>query len=145
MSTEFKKEHVEFLRGISMHLGATDATTSEEDETLSLIIDEIEGMVTESETWHEVALELYPDGQGDENNATKVSRSIQAFHPSYDGDTLLSGLVDALVDIRHLCDLMGWSMANIDRQAQTSYSQEVHEFGVAKHDRLRAAIKRDLL
>lgn len=88
--------------------------------------------------WNERANELaYAEG-----NITPDSRAAKALltiYPAYDNDTLHSGLVDALSDLMHLCDLMGYSFAHIQRTAQGHYAREVSELGTAGDDELRNA------
>lgn len=94
--------------------------------------------------WHQVVEEVMIETLGLDDNARSAARALRTIYPEYDDDTAKTGIMDCLADIRHLCDLMGWSFAELDRDAQYNYSREAADFGVAEHPRLRRTVEAEL-
>ncbi|WP_065321764.1 hypothetical protein [Tritonibacter mobilis] len=81
----------------------------------------------------------------DTDNSTRAARVLQAIYPAYDDDTAETAVRDVLTDLRHLCDLMGWDFADLDRDAHETYFRELSECGgVAVNPDLKAAIELEL-
>lgn len=79
-----------------------------------------------------------------DNNNRRAVRSLRAILPEYDNFTLKSALIDALSDLRHLCDLAGWDFSEISSEAHKVYSREVVELGNAQDAELYAIIEDQL-
>lgn len=97
-----------------------------------------------SQAWHDVVEEIMVETRGLDDNARRAARALRTIYPEYDDDTAKTGIMDCLADIRHLCDLMGWSFAELDKDAHYNYSTEVSDFGVAEHAKLRSAVEAEL-
>lgn len=79
------------------------------------------------------------------DNSTRAARVLQAIYPAYDDDTAETAVRDVLTDLRHLCDLMGWSFATLDQEAHRGYRIELADAsGPARNPGLQAAIEREL-
>lgn len=79
-----------------------------------------------------------------DRNERRAARALLCIYPGYDSDTLQSALSDVLADIRHLCDLMDWNIADLDAKAHANYSKEVDEFGPSNAPDLKRSILDDL-
>lgn len=81
----------------------------------------------------------------DSDNSTRALRALQTIYPAYDDDGAETAVRDVLADLRHLCDLMGWSFAELSGQAHTVYLRELSECGAAaENPDLKASIERDI-
>jgi hypothetical protein len=80
----------------------------------------------------------------EDSNTRRAARALLCVWPSYDDDTLETGLSDLMTDIRHLCDLAGLDFYAIERQGKRGYDDERHACGLAEDAALAAAIKEDL-
>jgi hypothetical protein len=80
----------------------------------------------------------------EDSNTRRAARALLCVWPSYDDDTLETGLSDLMTDIRHLCDLAGFDFYAIERQGKRGYDDERHACGLAEDAALAAAIKEDL-
>lgn len=87
---------------------------------------------------------LEATAEDSDHNHRRAARSLLAFWPSYDGDDFKSGLRDALTDLRHLCDVMGLSFGDLDREGHRLYLIELDECGIAVASDLAAAITEHL-
>ena len=70
-----------------------------------------------AESWHDVATEIFDGSVSDDKNEQRAARVTLACYPAYDDDTLETMVCDVLSDMRHLCDLMGWSFADLNKGA----------------------------
>lgn len=77
-------------------------------------------------------------------NDQRAARALLAIAPAYDSGTARDVIADVLTDIRHIADLMGWSFGELDREAHSTYTDEVLALPIAQNETLRAAIERDL-
>ncbi|MFV1626843.1 hypothetical protein VWY34_14240 [Phaeobacter sp. JH20_02] len=90
--------------------------------------------------WHEFASEIE-----DNDNSTRAARALRAIYPAYDDDTAATAVRDVLTDLRHLCDLMGWDFAQMDKEAHRGYQVELSDCGgPAVNPAFSSAIERDL-
>lgn len=95
--------------------------------------------------WDVAAREVFDGAIRNDMNDERAARVVLACYPSYDDDTLETMVCDLLGDLRHLCDLMGWDFAALDKGSHLTYSRELHESGgVAKNERLRSAFENSL-
>lgn len=79
------------------------------------------------------------------DNSTRAARVLQAIYPAYDDDTAETAVRDVMTDLRHLCDLMGWSFNSLDQEAHRGYQMELADAsGPANNPDLKAAIEREL-
>jgi hypothetical protein len=76
-------------------------------------------------------------------NARRAARVLLAIAPAYDDDTTKQGIIDAMTDLLHLCDLAGWSINEISIRARQNYSRELLDLGPAEDDALRTAIEKN--
>ena len=79
-----------------------------------------------------------------DSNTLRATRAFQTVAPSYDDDTLSQGISDLLTDLRHLCDLAGFSFADLDQKGHRMYLAELADCGIAIHIDLAAAIKEQM-
>lgn len=95
--------------------------------------------------WHEAARKVFDGGIRNDTNDERAARVVLACYPSYDDDTLETMVCDLMGDLRHLCDLMGWSFAMLNTGAEKTYSREVEECcGPASNEALKSAFEHDL-
>lgn len=96
-------------------------------------------------TWDRMAQKILDDPETSlSDNRRKAIRAFFAIYPAYDDDTLAVGLMDALSDIRHLCDLAGINFDEVSAKAADFYRDEEATNGKAIDDGLRQIIRRDL-
>lgn len=79
------------------------------------------------------------DGEPDDNRR-RAARILLAIAPAYDGYTIKQGILDAMSDLLHLCDLAGFDFAEIERDARSCYTMEVDELSTAVDQVLAEAI-----
>lgn len=79
-------------------------------------------------------------GGGEVNNTARAAMGLLAFLPSYDDDTVKVGLTDLISDLLHLCDLAGFSFAEIEKSARHNYQRELMSMGAAHDAALSKAI-----
>jgi hypothetical protein len=83
--------------------------------------------------------------QSDDSNVRRAARSFQTVAPSYDDDTLSTGIADLITDMRHLCDLAGFEWEGIMATVKRQYADELAACGgPASHPELAASIKHHL-
>jgi hypothetical protein len=75
------------------------------------------------------------------DNSTRAERAFRAIWPAYDDADPKTAVRDVLADLRHLCDLMGWDMATIDREAHDAYQYDLLDAdGTARNETLQGRI-----
>ena len=79
----------------------------------------------------------------DYQNRRRAARIALAILPAYDDDTAEQGIEDAITDLMHLCDLVGWDFAQKCEAGRRNYLFEINELGQASDDALRIAIERN--
>ena len=77
-----------------------------------------------------------------DDNRRRAARVALAILPAYDDDTAEQGILDAVTDLLHLCDLAGWSFARIEDQARRAYAREIAEIDIASDTALFRALER---
>lgn len=82
--------------------------------------------------------------QSDDSNVRRAARAFQTVAPSYDDDTLSQGISDLLCDLRHLCDIAGFSFAELDNNAHRMYLMELRDCGIAAHHEFSTAINEQM-
>lgn len=98
-----------------------------------------------SESWHELATEIFDGAVRRDESAERAARVLLAIYPSYDDFTLEAAVQDVLTDLRDLCDLLGWNFARLNRDAHATYLRELEICGIAENAPLKSAIQRDLM
>lgn len=78
-----------------------------------------------------------------DDNRRRAARIALAILPAYDDDTAKQGIIDAITDLLHLCDLAGWSFTHIEDQARRTYAREISELDIAADNKLFRAIERN--
>lgn len=99
--------------------------------------------MTPCERAQQVMDETYrlPREAHDYPNKRRAARAALAILPAYDDDDALTGVKDALSDIMHLCDLAGWSFADLCKTARANYLFEVEDLGTAEDEQLRRSLE----
>lgn len=82
-------------------------------------------------------------GAAEIDNTTRAAHALLAFFPSYDDAEVKTGLIDCITDILHLCDLAGFSFAEVEKKARTHYQRELMAHGAAHDIVLRTAIEQN--
>jgi hypothetical protein len=119
------------MSNLATHLAEQDAITAQFDAQPRDAIDEAQRIIDT----------ISPS---EDSNTRRAARALLCVWPSYDDDTLETGLSDLMTDIRHLCDLAGFDFYAIERQGKRGYDDERHACGLAEDAALAAAIKEDL-
>lgn len=96
-------------------------------------------------TWVNEAHAVLNDDEKLESSERRAARAILCYFPDYDDCDAQTGMADLLTDLRHLCDLMGWSFSEIDEKAIRQHRAEVADCGYASDEKLSKAITRDLM
>ena len=97
------------------------------------------------DTWNDIATKLIDDADDSEITPDyRAAKALRTIYPAYGNSDLHTGLIDALSDVLHLCDLAGLDFTQVLTKARGHYRQELHAYGVASHPQLAEAIKRDL-
>lgn len=80
--------------------------------------------------------------QSEDSNVRRAARAFLTVAPSYDDDTLETGITDLLTDLRHLCELSGYEWVEVVKGSERQYRDELAECGgPARHDALKASIE----
>ena len=74
-------------------------------------------------------------------NKRRAARAALTVLPAYDDDDAITGVKDALSDIMHLCDLAGWSFADLCESARSIYMFEVEDLEPAEDEQLRRSLE----
>lgn len=78
--------------------------------------------------------------QSEDSNVRRAARAFLTVAPQYDDDTLSQGISDILSDLRHLCDIAGFSFAKLDNLGHKTYLLELRECSIAVDQEFAAAI-----
>jgi len=79
--------------------------------------------------------------EGEYPNERRAARAALAFLPAYDDSDAETGLLDALADIMHLCDVAGWDFSELCKASRKHYAFEAVNFnGVAEDEQFRMAL-----